>query len=145
VEFRDKAEETIRYIRTINRFIHMKYHELAQKYNLTLEQFHLLVHLDPSGVHPTIGEIAEKLSKAQNTVSEQITRLEEKELVERVKDTKDRRVSRVVLTANGERLMNLIGDEVRDEYVADALMKMDEKDVVELIDKLKMIIEKFNE
>lgn len=62
--------EALKYWNLLNRTIHLKHHETARKYNLTLEQFHLLIELyemetdlskDQS---PTVGEIANRSGNA---------------------------------------------------------------------------------
>lgn len=70
----------------INRRVTSKHHEIALKYGLTLEQFHLMIEMDEleldvisdEALPPTIGEIAADLGNAPHTLSERIKRLEKK-------------------------------------------------------------------
>lgn len=128
-----KITEALKYWNLLNRTIHLKHHETARKYNLTLEQFHLLIELyemetdlskDQS---PTIGDIANRSGNAPHTLSERVKRLEKKGLVAKIKDTRDLRVSRVVLTTRGRELVKRIRTESRDIFFYNALEKMDEK------------------
>lgn len=125
MDISEKTEEIVKNIRTINRIIHMKRHEIAQSNNLTLDQFHTLIYLNNIDNPPTIGKMAAETNKAQNTISERISRLEEKGLVERVKDKNDRRVSRVVLTQVGAELINSINYQASTEFVKKTLINIE--------------------
>ncbi|WIV11599.1 MarR family transcriptional regulator [Proteiniborus sp. MB09-C3] len=126
----EKTEEIVRNVRLINKIIHMKRHEIAQGNNLTLDQFHTLIYLKNTANPPTIGEMAVETKKAQNTISERISRLEEKGYVERIKDKNDRRVSRVILTGAGAELINSINYQASNELIRKALIDI-EADVVD--------------
>lgn len=126
--------------------VHENYHSPTQKYDLSLDQFHLLLELDELMLDlenetqaPTIGAIAKNVNVSQNTVSERITRLEKKELVQRIEDNKDRRVSHVVLTKKGKELLKSINKEAETDFVKTALSRMtvDElKDFLRCYEKL---------
>lgn len=111
--------------------IHENYHLLAQKYDLSLDQFHLLLELDELMLDiksdteaPTIGTIAKNVNVSQNTVSERITRLQKKGFVQRIMDNKDRRISHVVLTDKGNELLKAIDKEAETDFTYTALSKM---------------------
>lgn len=133
----NKAVNITFHIRECAKLIHNKGHEIAQSYNLTIEQYHLLVMLYFSELPPTIGEIAGKFGKAQNTISERISRLEEKELVERISDYEDRRIIRVNITKEGKELVETIRKERSSIFVLNAISKMKEDDVNILIKQLE--------
>lgn len=145
MESKGKYRQIIDDLREINRAIHMKHHELAKKYSLTHDQFHLLIHLDNKKNIPTIGQIASWSGKAQNTISEMVTRLEEKNLLKRVKDKKDRRISRVMMTEESIKLIEKISYEARYEFVFEALRRLDEDMVNNLSEGLKELLEKLKE
>lgn len=146
-----KRDETIKkiidYKEEIDTRIHKKYHELAKKNKLSLEQFHLLIELDELMLDindeyqaPTVGEIAKNINHNQNTVSERITRLENKGLVKRVKDSNDRRISRVLLTEEGRDFIELIEKEASSKFLFHSLSKMEESDLNSLENCLKILI-----
>jgi len=119
--------------KTVERIIHENYHKLAQRYDLSLDQFHLLLELEElmldienEAQAPTIGVIAKNVNVSQNTVSERITRLEKKGYVSRLEDKKDRRISHVVLTESGRDLLRSINEEAETGFVKTALLKMGE-------------------
>ena len=131
----------------IDTLIHRKYHELAKKNKLSLEQFHLLIELDELMLDindeyqaPTIGEIAKNINHTQNTVSERITRLETKGLVKRVKDLNDRRISRVYLTEEGRNFIELIEKEASSKFLFHSLSNMEETDLNSLESCLNILI-----
>ncbi|WP_186430303.1 MarR family winged helix-turn-helix transcriptional regulator [Clostridium sp. BSD9I1] len=143
----EKIEIIVQYKNDIDNIIHRKYHELAQKYDLSLEQFHLLIELDDLMLYvndevkaPTIGEIAKNVDNSQNTMSEKITRLENKGLVERIKDKKDKRISRVYLTENGRSLIDSIDKQASSKFLFNSILNMDDKDIddfLKCLEKLK--------
>lgn len=144
----EKIKNIIEYRSAINSLVHERYHTLAQNYNLSLEQFHLLIELDElvltvndETLAPTIGDIAKSISNSQNTVSEKITRLENKGLVTRVKDSKDRRISRVILTEEGRKLIDEISSQATSKFLFDSISCLEE----ETIDKLLFGLEKLYE
>lgn len=141
MDYSEKTEEIVKNVRLITSMIHKKRHEIAQKNNLTLDQFHTLIYLKKSKELPTIGQIAKKDNKAQNTISERISRLEERGLVERIKDNKDRRVSRVSLTELGNKLISSIDYQASNEFVKIALSNIEAEVVNNMLDGLEKLAE----
>ena len=135
----NQTEEIVKNVRLISRMIHMKRHEIAQCHNLTLDQFHTLIYLNNIESPPTIGEMATEIRKAQNTISERVSRLEEKDLVERIKDKHDRRISRVALTKKGTELISSINYQAGNEFVRKALINIDEKTVENMVYGLEQL------
>lgn len=137
---KEEVEQILSYVKEINKLIHIKHHEKAQNHNLTLEQFHLLLYLNKLNTYPTIGEIAKKFNKAQNTVSEKITRLEDKGLLNRVKDENDRRISRVIITGLAKELLKKINDEASNDFLYKAMGNMDEYKTKDILYGLENIL-----
>lgn len=145
---REETNKVVEYIEKIDKLIHMRHHELAQENNLSLDQFHLLIHLIhryKGDKNPTIGEIAKRSRRAQNTISERVSRLEEKGLLERVKDKDDRRISRVALTDEGRELINSINYQASKEFVFNALSDIDENVSAKLLKGLEQLAEKLED
>lgn len=155
---KEKIQKVIQYKKEVDKLIHQKHHELAQKYDLSLEQYHLLIELDELMLDvndeltaPTVGQIAKNVKNSQNTVSEKITRLENKGFVYRVKDSSDKRISRVVLTEEGRKLIEAIGKQANNSFLFDSISYMEEcyideflKCFEELIKKMKKFKENSN-
>lgn len=55
---------------------------------------------------PTVGELAERLGVSQQAVSKTVAELESLGVVERTADERDRRVTRVALTARGQAVLD---------------------------------------
>lgn len=141
---KEKTDKIVEGIRVLDRMIHMRHHEVAQEHNLSLDQFHLLIHLihwDISEKSPTIGDIAKRSKRAQNTISERVTRLEEKGLLKRIKDEDDRRISRVVMTEDGIKLMKSINYKASNAFVSKALSRMDDDISTRLLEGLNFLVE----
>ena len=68
---------------------------------LTLAQFGVLNHLLRLGVQETIGEIASAMQVAQPSMSSTVKKLTDKNYVNLIPDTEDRRVKRVKVTPAG--------------------------------------------
>jgi len=147
----DKIRKIIEYKDEIDILIHQNYHKLARENGLSLEQFHLLIELDELmlDIHdnnqaPTVGELAKNINNAQNTVSERITRLENKGLVKRIKDCSDRRISRVILTDEGRSLIEQIEKQARGRFLQNCLSNMEDADIDNLERCLKKLVDQMN-
>lgn len=143
----EKILQIIQYKRDIDTCIHKRHHELAQKYDLSLEQYHLMVELDELMLEvndevlaPTVGEIAKSVNNSQNTVSERITRLEIKGLVKRVKDSKDRRISRVELTEEGRSFINAISRQASSSFLFDSISNLEDGMIDSFLECLKELL-----
>ncbi|WP_236908142.1 MarR family winged helix-turn-helix transcriptional regulator [Clostridium sp. Cult3] len=145
MNIQQRSESISYYIRECNSIIHLKGHQIAQEYGLTYDQYHLLVHLDLSEQSPTINDLSDKFNRAQNTISEKVSRLEEKGLVERIGDTEDRRITRVVITVKGEDLIHAIREERSNRATFKALEKMEEEEIDALLNNLIILYNNLKE
>ncbi|KHD35232.1 hypothetical protein NL50_14200 [Clostridium acetobutylicum] len=143
---KQKIENIIKCRKQIDLLIREKYYKLSKKYDLSLEQFQLLIEIDELTVNiaPTVGEIAKNINNSPNTVSERITRLENKGLVEKIRDKKDRRISRVFLTESGKKLIEDMDKESSGTFLFDFLHGMKEEDINNLLKCLKSLVEKMS-
>ncbi|WP_424355116.1 MarR family winged helix-turn-helix transcriptional regulator [Methanobacterium sp. MBAC-LM] len=141
--------EILRYWEHINKLIRLKHRETAQKYDLTFEQFHLMIELDHHAefkldnyeLPPTVGEIAADVGNAPHTLSERIKRLEKKGLVKKIRDEKDLRINRVMLTDKGQNLIDSIKNEADNIFIYNALEKMEKNSLNNLLNSLKQLNE----
>lgn len=127
-------DEILENLGELSNCIHRNHHKRAEEVGLTIEQYHLLLKLgriikNKKLLSPTIGELAHMFNNAQNTMSEKISRLEKKKLIERVRDEEDRRIIRIVLSENGKETLDNIHNKAKDEALHTALLSMD-KNVV---------------
>ncbi|EKN65021.1 MarR family transcriptional regulator [Neobacillus bataviensis LMG 21833] len=95
-------EKDLRYISGI---IKQKGRELLSNYKITPPQFVALQWLFEDG-DMTIGELSNKMYLACSTTTDLVDRMEKNLLVERVKDSSDRRVVRIHLLEEGKRIID---------------------------------------
>ena len=86
-----------------------------------------------------MGEIAADVGNAPHTLSERIKRLEKKDLVKKIKDEKDLRINRVMLTEKGQNLIDRIKNEAVSIFIYNALGEMDETSLDNLSNSLKQL------
>ncbi|WP_040207738.1 MarR family winged helix-turn-helix transcriptional regulator [Neobacillus jeddahensis] len=95
-------EKDLRYISGI---IKQKGREMLSHYKITPPQFVALQWLFEDG-DMTIGELSSKMFLACSTTTDLVDRMEKNLLVERVKDPNDRRVVRIHLLEEGNRIID---------------------------------------
>ena len=142
----EKSEKISRYIRDCNNIIHIKGHDIAKEYGLTYDQYHLLLFLQRNiDEPPSIRDLSKRFKRAQNTTSEKITRLEEKDLLEKITDEEDRRIMRVKIKDEGIRIIDEIRKERTHRVTYKALKKMKEEDIDKLLISLEFLYENIKE
>ncbi|MCY7563727.1 MarR family transcriptional regulator [Bacillus safensis] len=120
-----EIEKSLRHIAAI---IKQKGREILNQYTITPPQFIGLQWLYEFG-DMTIGELSQKMYLACSTTTDLIDRMEKSELVERVKDPSDRRVVRIHLLPEGERIIQEVIAK-RQEYVSELLEAFSEEAIV---------------
>ncbi|MGV2938011.1 MarR family winged helix-turn-helix transcriptional regulator [Mesobacillus sp. LC4] len=122
-------EKDLRYISGI---IKQKGRELLSNYTITPPQFIALQWLFEDG-DMTIGELSNKMFLACSTTTDLVDRMEKNELVVRVKDPNDRRVVRIHLLDEGERIIDevikkrqLYLQEVLKDFSGDEILSLKE-------------------
>ncbi|MFS0775758.1 MarR family transcriptional regulator [Neobacillus sp. 3P2-tot-E-2] len=122
-----RIEKDMRYISGI---IKQKGREMLSNYKITPPQFVALQWLFEDG-DMTIGELSTKMYLAFSTTTDLVDRMEKNQLVVRVKDPKDRRVVRIHLLEEGERII----DEVikkRQVYLEEVLTNFSVEEIQQL-------------
>ncbi|HUY77644.1 MAG TPA: MarR family transcriptional regulator [Ktedonobacterales bacterium] len=105
-----------RFRRALRQFL--RFSEVAaREAGLTPQQHQMLLAIKgtPDRDWATIGELAEALQLHHNAVVQLVDRAAELGLVARTQDERDHRVTRVALTAQGERTLRTLTAEHRDE------------------------------
>ncbi|WP_347862875.1 MarR family transcriptional regulator [Salimicrobium sp. PL1-032A] len=113
-------------LRYISADVKEKGREILQGYDISPPQFVALQWVSDQ-TEITIGMIAEKMHLAHSTTSDMIDRLEKLGFVERKKDEKDRRVVRVYIMRNGERVIQEV-IEKRRTYLEELLEGLAEEE-----------------
>lgn len=120
-------EKALRHISVI---IKQKGREILNDYAITPPQFIALQWLLENG-DLTIGELSNKMYLACSTTTDLVDRMEKNQLVLRVKDPKDRRVVRIHLLEEGERIIEEVIYK-RQKYLKDMLVNFEEEELTTL-------------
>ncbi|CQR48064.1 putative HTH-type transcriptional regulator YusO [Paraliobacillus sp. PM-2] len=129
-----EIEKELRYISGI---IKQKGREILNNYPITTPQFIALQWLLEDG-DLTIGELSNKINLAFSTTTDLVDRMEKNLLVERKKDTKDRRVVRIHLLDKGKQIIREV-IEKRQAYLKDVLNDVPHGRVDMLYDILQLL------
>ncbi len=124
-------EKDLRYISSI---IKQKGREILSQYTITPPQFIALQWLFEYG-DMTIGDLSNKMYLACSTTTDLVDRMEKNQLVERVKDESDRRVVRIHMLKEGERIIEEVINK-RQNYLQSVLTDFSDQEVLLLKDNL---------
>jgi len=98
------TDEMLIAIRRVIRAVDLHSRKLNQGYALTGPQALILKEI-AAGNRPSAGELAKKVSLSQATITDIVKRLEQRGLVNRVRDSKDRRKVILEITEDGKALI----------------------------------------
>lgn len=127
-------EKELRYISGI---IKQKGREILNSYTITPPQFIALQWLFEHG-DMTIGDLSNKMYLAFSTTTDLVDRMEKNELVMRIREEQDRRVVRIKLLKEGERIIEEVIQK-RQDYLQTVLSEFSEEEVQQfsfLLEKL---------
>lgn len=127
-------EKELRYIAGI---VKQKGREMLNNYTITPPQFIALQWLFEHG-DMTIGDLSNKMYLAFSTTTDLVDRMENNNLVVRVRDEKDRRVVRIHLLEEGERIIAEVINK-RQDYLANILANFDQEEAKNLADLLNKL------
>ncbi|AXN37783.1 MarR family winged helix-turn-helix transcriptional regulator [Peribacillus butanolivorans] len=135
--------EIERELRYVSSWLKQRGREILSDYKITIPQFLALQWLFEAG-DMTIGELSTKMFLAFSTTTELIDRMEKHQLVQRVKDEKDRRVVRIHLLEEGERIIEEVINK-RQQYLSGVLVNFSESDIVSLSGALAKLHQEMKE
>ena len=107
--------------------LYVMYFRIAEQSDLTGPQLSIMARLKDNGP-ARISQIAREEGIRMPTASNALHQLEQRELVERIRDEHDRRGVRVQLTGLGESELERVGEE-RTKYLAEMLGTLSEDDL----------------
>lgn len=107
--------------------LYVMYFRIAEQSDLTGPQMSIMARLKENGP-ARISQIAREEGIRMPTASNALHQLEQRNLVERIRDEHDRRGVRVQLTRLGESELERVGDE-RNKYLAEMLATLGEEDL----------------
>lgn len=110
--------------------LYVTYFRKATQSSLTGPQLTILTHL-ADGTSERVSDIARKEGIRMPTASNSLHQLEQRELVERVRDESDRRGVYVKITEKGRAELTRVGEE-RSQYFAEMLRTLNEKELQQI-------------
>ncbi|MGP4075775.1 MarR family winged helix-turn-helix transcriptional regulator [Halobacillus sp. K22] len=134
------VEKELRYISGI---IKQRGRVILNHYPITAPQFVALQWLLEKG-DMTIGELSDYIHLACSTTTDLVDRMEKNKLVERVRDSKDRRVVRIHVLQKGEQIIHEV-IEKRQDYLKEVLKDIPSDDVETLNSLLHVLHEKMRD
>ncbi|OME84085.1 hypothetical protein BK120_13355 [Paenibacillus sp. FSL A5-0031] len=109
------------------RKLNLRLHQLFQDYDVTPEQWSLLMYLDEhDGM--THKDLAQRSDKDPANITRLVDQLERKALVRRVANPNDRRSQLLYLTANGRTCSNELAP-IEEKFVAQLLTDISEDEI----------------
>jgi DNA-binding MarR family transcriptional regulator len=129
-----EIEELLRNVGTI---LKKRGRDILSNFEITPPQLDALLVLREFG-ELTMGELCQKMFLACSTATDLIDRMERNGLIERVRDTADRRVIRLRVLAKGSAIIDEVL-EARRTYLATILAELDVADKERLIQSLEQL------
>ena len=133
----DRIREIIYQIRRLMQAGAIYSKELSKKYQVSAPQLHCLLALYERGVLPP-SRIARLVMVKSSTVTGIIDRLEQKGLVKRVRNSRDRRVVNIELTAAGKALAQNAPSPIQ-QRIVDGLKRLPESKIEKIVLSLNML------
>ncbi|MCH1471002.1 MAG: MarR family transcriptional regulator [Flavobacteriaceae bacterium] len=131
-------------IRKIVRAINLESKRVQKDLNISIPQLLTLKHLqDCADYKSTMKEIKGFLSLNASTVTGIVARLEQKGLIARLPDPKDKRSTPIILTSKGNDLL-VRSNESLHERISKKLELIDDGEFSEIINSLETLIDLFN-
>ncbi|MGG0656725.1 MarR family winged helix-turn-helix transcriptional regulator [Rummeliibacillus pycnus] len=130
-------------LRHIAALIKQKGREILSNYTITPPQFIALQWLHELG-DMTIGDLSNKMYLAFSTTTDLVDRMERNELVQRIRDNQDRRVVRIHLLKEGERIIEEVIEQ-RQTYLADIVKDFQSEEVQSLSILLSKLYKEMNQ
>lgn len=143
---RDAIERLEKRLRHISGAIKQNGRKILNNYPITSPQFIALQWLMEEG-DLTIGELSTKNGLAFSTTTDLVDRMEKNELVERVRDSNDRRVVRIHVLDKGKRIIKEVILK-RQQYLGEVLENFSDDQtatLIELLDQLHDKMKSINE
>lgn len=129
--------ETERILRNISGIIKKNGRKILHQYPITSPQFIALQWVSEKG-NLTIGELSKKIGLAFSTTTDLVDRMEKNELVERVRDQKDRRVVRICILEKGKNIIKEVVKK-RQEYLGAVLDSLSIQDMEQMNEVLGVL------
>jgi len=124
-------------LREVGALLRKRGRDILCGFDITSPQFEALLVLREHG-QLTMGELCAKMYLACSTATDLIDRMERNGLIERVRDTADRRVIRLRVLPKGSELIERVL-EARQNYLANAMTGLGANDKARLVRALQQL------
>lgn len=124
-------------LRTVAAMLKKRGRDILSHFDITPPQHDALLVLKEFG-ELTMGELCQKMFLACSTATDLIDRMERNQLIERVRDTNDRRVIRLRVLSKGHSVIDEVL-EARRTYLAGMLTGLDEQEKENLVHVLEQL------
>lgn len=124
-------------LRNVSTMLKKRGRDIISQFEITPPQFDALLVLREYG-ELTMGELCQKMFLACSTATDLIDRMERNQLIERVRDTADRRVIRLKVLLKGTKVIDDVLD-ARRNHLATILSEIDLADKDRLIHALEQL------
>ncbi|MFP4456336.1 MAG: MarR family winged helix-turn-helix transcriptional regulator [Clostridia bacterium] len=135
-----QVEELEFLLRKISAIIKRRGRDILTDFKITPPQFNALLVLRKNG-DMTIGELGEAMYLACSTATDLIDRMERNGLVERARDTNDRRVIRIHVLDKGEEVLEHVMI-ARKNYLQEVLEHVDNNQCQKMIESMSLLYDK---
>jgi len=137
IKDKDSIIKTEYKLRKISGIIKRKGRKILTNYPITSPQFVALQWIIEEG-ELTIGELSRKIGLAFSTTTDLVDRMEKNGLVERIKDSEDRRVVRVHVLEKGQSIIKEVLEKRRN-YLGEVLEGFTDEQIEQLIELLSLL------
>ncbi len=139
-EFKDKIWD---YTRLISENSNQVFSPIVEQYGLTMLQVRILLELHRNDWH-SIGSLADSINIAGANISAMCKKLENKGLLERVRDQSDERVVKVTITQKGSQTVSEIEQRLNEKFLQIINSETEEnlRDIVIGMEKLNNLLVK---
>lgn len=124
-------------LRNVSAILKKRGRDILSSFDITGPQYEALLVLREFG-DLTMGELCQRMFLACSTATDLIDRMERNGIIERVRDTSDRRVIRLKVLSKGQRVVDEVL-EARRSYLAALLGTVDVSDKERLIQALEQL------
>lgn len=134
----DSQVETIEtLLRNVGTILRKRGRDISADFDITPPQLDALLVLQEHG-ELTMGELCQKMFLACSTATDLIDRMERNQLIERVRDTNDRRVIRLKVLEKGTQIYEEVLT-ARRRYLGGVLKELDQNEKEQLIRSLTQV------
>lgn len=139
----EQIEQLELLLRRVCFYIKKRGRSILDDYDITPAQFEAL-QIIINHEEITISELSNKLYQAPSTITDLVDRMESKELVQRIRCCKDRRIVKIKTLEKGYTILSAVLD-ARRKFLAEALKDVNSDDQNKFISYLEILSSAYND